>query len=146
MKEKMTLECEQTCLARADVEDGYEYVELYRFWFPWDSPDFSTHSFYIVRHRIMDFDDRCWDKIYNGLRGAMKAFGAEVNRKYRCYDGSEERVYKKPEYYEEWKYYMDELAPDDQHCVRSSSTGDYGPGNPWNAPGMKVSDFIRGVY
>ena len=22
---------------------------------------------------------------------------------------------------------------------------DYGPSNPWDAPGMKVSDFIRGV-
>ena len=25
----------------------------------------------------------------------------------------------------------------------SSACGDYGPGNPWDAPGMSVSDFIR---
>lgn len=24
----------------------------------------------------------------------------------------------------------------------SSSDGDYGPSDPWNAPGMRVSDFI----
>ena len=23
---------------------------------------------------------------------------------------------------------------------------DYGPSNPWDAPGMKISDFIKGVY
>lgn len=25
---------------------------------------------------------------------------------------------------------------------KSSSNGDYGPSNPWDAPGMKISDFI----
>lgn len=23
---------------------------------------------------------------------------------------------------------------------------EYGPSSPWNAPGMRVSDFVRGVY
>jgi len=27
--------------------------------------------------------------------------------------------------------------------VRSSTNGDFGPSNPWCAPGMKVSDFIN---
>lgn len=26
--------------------------------------------------------------------------------------------------------------------VPSSTGGDYGPSNPWDAPGMKISDFI----
>lgn len=26
--------------------------------------------------------------------------------------------------------------------VPSSTNGDYGPGNPWDAPGMSISDFI----
>ncbi len=30
---------------------------------------------------------------------------------------------------------------DDKHC-RSASAGDYGPGNPWDAPGMSIRDFI----
>ena len=33
---------------------------------------------------------------------------------------------------------MDEYAP-------SSTAGDYGPSNPWDAPGMSVSDFLPGV-
>jgi hypothetical protein len=28
----------------------------------------------------------------------------------------------------------------------SSSNADYGPGNPWDAPGMSVRDFIKGCY
>ena len=33
--------------------------------------------------------------------------------------------------------------PDDEDEYRPSSTnGDYGPSNPWDAPGMSVRDFI----
>ena len=34
---------------------------------------------------------------------------------------------------------------DDDYCeddYTSASRGDYGPSCPWNAPGMKISDFI----
>lgn len=34
-------------------------------------------------------------------------------------------------------YYDDEEIEEDER--------DYGPSNPWDAPGMKVSDFIKGV-
>ena len=34
-------------------------------------------------------------------------------------------------------------SEDGEHCVRSSTCGDYGPSNPWDAPGMSISDFIR---
>lgn len=37
--------------------------------------------------------------------------------------------------------YDDEEA----HYTRSSTNGDYSPSNPWDAPGMCVSDFIKGV-
>ena len=29
-----------------------------------------------------------------------------------------------------------------ENYVPSSTAGDYGPGNPWDAPGMSVHDFI----
>ena len=32
-----------------------------------------------------------------------------------------------------------EFEPDD---YRSATRGDYGPSNPWDAPGMSISDFI----
>ena len=41
---------------------------------------------------------------------------------------------------------IDELADDDEdadnYAALSSTDGDYSPANPWNAPGMRVSDFI----
>lgn len=40
----------------------------------------------------------------------------------------------------------EELEKEDdenEHYIRSNTYGDYGPSNPWNAPGMNVSDFIR---
>lgn len=35
-----------------------------------------------------------------------------------------------------------ESGEDDELYVRSSTNGDYSPSNPWDAPGMSVSDFI----
>ena len=36
------------------------------------------------------------------------------------------------------------------HCPEnytpSATNGDYGPGNPWDAPGGSIDMFIRGVY
>lgn len=31
---------------------------------------------------------------------------------------------------------------DEEEYVPSSENGDYGPSNPWDAPGMRISDFI----
>ena len=40
--------------------------------------------------------------------------------------------------YEEGK---PECLEDDEYCP-SATAGDYGPGNPWDAPGMSIRDFI----
>ena len=32
---------------------------------------------------------------------------------------------------------------EDEPYIRSSTNGDYSPSNPWDAPGMSVSDFMR---
>lgn len=37
---------------------------------------------------------------------------------------------------EEW------FDDDDEEYIPSSSRGDYGPSNPWDAPGMSLKDFI----
>jgi len=140
MKEKMTLECTETFLAGAEDEYGTEWVRVYEFRFPWNDYHFSDHRFFVVKHRIMDWDNACWDVFFNDLRSAMAEFGKEVNRKARYGDGRIERIYGKPKYSEEWKYVRDELVP---YC--ETSERNYSPTNPWDAPGMKVSDFIRGV-
>ena len=46
-------------------------------------------------------------------------------------------------YYCDWQHpssAINELA--DDHTAPSSTGGDYSPANPWDAPGMSVSDFI----
>jgi hypothetical protein len=40
-------------------------------------------------------------------------------------------------------FFEDDFEDDFEDYYRPSSyNGDYGPSNPWNAPGMSVSDFI----
>lgn len=36
-------------------------------------------------------------------------------------------------------------GPDDQDVMPCSEAGDYGPGNPWDAPGMSPADFMPGL-
>lgn len=146
MKEEMILKCTEKPLVWADDPDGTEWIRLYEFRFPWNDYHFSNTRFFVIRHRLMDWDDECWDLFFNDLRSAMKAFGKEVVRNVRYGDGHTERKYKKPEYCDDWSYYRDELRPPrDKYgdiITTSSTSGDYGPSNPWDAPGMKISDFI----
>ena len=37
---------------------------------------------------------------------------------------------------------LEEEDDDDDEYVSSVENGDYSPSNPWNAPGMSISDFI----
>ena len=50
------------------------------------------------------------------------------------------------EYLEEhpWRDYGWEkkLEEDDEDYTPSATAGDYSPSNPWDAPGMSISDFI----
>lgn len=43
---------------------------------------------------------------------------------------------------DEDSYDEEEEMFDDEDYVPSSSRRDYGPSNPWDAPGMSVKDFI----
>lgn len=142
MAEEMILKCTEKYLAGAADEFNIERVSLFEFRFPWDDYHFSTHRFFVVRHRLMDNEDCDWDHFHNDLRSAMADFGKEWNKKWK--------EYGKVEYCSDWWHYRDELIPDDPdddgRRSRSASEGDYGPSNPWDAPGMKISDFIKGVY
>lgn len=42
-------------------------------------------------------------------------------------------------YGDDWEEYVD---PWEREYIRSATAGDYSPSNPWDAPGMSVSDFI----
>lgn len=147
MKEEMILKCTEKLLAGASCEDGTEWVRLLEFRFPWNDYHFMNTRFFVLRHRLMDWDDACWDRMYNDLRTAMKALGDEANRTIRYGDGRIENLYGKVEYCDDWGYYRDELRElsglhDGETRYPSSTAGDYGPSNPWNAPGMSIHDFI----
>lgn len=132
-------------LAEAWDECGTEHAELVEFRFAWDDFHFMNHRFFVVKRRVMDYDRYCFDRFYNDLKTAYDAFVKEADRKIKKYDGTEENNYKPVRYCDDWNYYEEELEDDDDEYVRSSSAGDYGPSNPWDAPGMKVSDFLPGV-
>ena len=68
-------------------------------------------------------------------------------------DGLREELAKTPEQREEEsRRFCEELAEreaellyqelHDNHYCPSCTAGDYSPGNPWNAPGMSIHDFI----
>ena len=40
------------------------------------------------------------------------------------------------------RYEEAEDREEEEHYTPSACGGDYGPGNPWDAPGMSISDFI----
>lgn len=47
----------------------------------------------------------------------------------------------------EYEFDIDGIRSEDKECddedyVPSAENGDYSPGNPWDAPGMRPSDFI----
>ena len=44
--------------------------------------------------------------------------------------------------YDDHQYYEDDFDDDYEDDYPSSTRGDYGPSNPWDAPGMSISDFI----
>ena len=81
----------------------------------------------------------------------INAFGKETNRTWRRpiikYSDGEEHVRLKDDTFGNSIYYVcnatsgyDEERDEYQHT--SSTAGDYGPSNPWNAPGMSERDFI----
>ena len=99
----------------------------------------------------------CWDEqAYNEYcemfgqmteRGALNLIGMYDE------DEKEEAAAKKwmsgePE--DGWQSLQDEAAEDaedsfledDDEYIPSSTYGDYSPGNPWDAPGMSIHDFI----
>jgi hypothetical protein len=42
----------------------------------------------------------------------------------------------------EYEFDIDGIRSEDEEYVPSAENGDYSPGNPWDAPGMSIHDFI----
>jgi len=72
--------------------------------------------------------------VSSALQGAYDMFYRyEVLEKDGKVEFSQEEMEDSEEDYEE---------DEDAHYCPSSTAGDYGPGNSWDAPGMSIKDFI----
>lgn len=91
---------------------------------------FVTKQFFVIRTRDADDERFSQDLIYNSFVEAQKDFVKIVNE----VDGFGDPVYANLEYTNKYKEY-------DQGVDYEN----YGPSNPWDAPGMMVSDFVKGV-
>ena len=70
-------------------------------------------------------------------------------RRYEIDQGITPSEYDAQEFYEiiaeliaQDSFEIDSEESLDDECTPSASAGDYSPGNPWDAPGMSISDFI----
>lgn len=71
-----------------------------------------------------------------------KEFWEDMHERWtaKCADDKEPSEDEPSDWSEEWEDpYWEE---DDEYYTPSATAGDYSPSCPWNAPGMKVSDFI----
>lgn len=78
-----------------------------------------------------------WEFSYEDFTEAYNYFKYEVTRNKSVWG----KIHLCDRFELDYGYLYDDGTP----YSASSTGGDYGPGNPWDAPGMSVSDFIRGV-
>lgn len=113
----------ETLLATAGIPEELIRCDLIQLYIR--SVYFMTRMFFVVRTRVADNNNFSDDLIFNSFEEAKACFEEEQKR----FDYNTPKFM--PEYYE---------------CEYGVDDSDYGPSNPWDAPGMNISDFIRGVY
>lgn len=90
----------------------------------------------LVRELLTSVDDNCYEfaEKVNVIKGScirtdeLKALGFDYMNDW-IEDTSEDDDWAEPDW-------------GDEDHVPSAENGDYSPSNPWDAPGMKMSDFI----
>lgn len=91
---------------------------------------FVTKQFFVIRIRDADDERFSQDLVYNSFVEAQKDFVKIVNE----VDGFGDPVYSNLEYTNKYREYDQGVDYED-----------YSPSNPWDAPGMMVSDFVKGA-
>jgi len=97
---------------------------------------------YVVRYEVNKGDSAGavpneWEASYESFTDAYNKFKSEI-------EGS--KYWSKPFLRDRFELDYGCLYDDGTPYSRSASNGDYGPSDPWNAPGMTISDFLPGVY
>lgn len=104
-------------------EGGDAYCEC------WDENDYDEYVDEfgpITKHDALDMFGVMYSVEEDGFAAAQYFGGAQT-----ADEPSEAQEEDIPDY------------PEDYGYIPSATAGDYGPNNPWDAPGMKVRDFIR---
>lgn len=95
-------------------------------------------NIYVVYHEF-DYETMCCGATETD-RYPLCAFNSETEAQAFCKANEGNAVelnnahFPNPSYYGHW--------PETETEIPSSTAGDYGPSNPWDAPGMSISDFI----
>lgn len=127
-------------LAKADYMPTFGGVNFNALYIRSDF--FVTKQFFIIRIRDADDERFSQDLIYNSFIEAQKDFIHIVNE----IDGFGDPVYSNLEYTNKYREYDQGVANKYREYAQGADYKDYGPSNPWDAPGMMVSDFVKGVY
>ncbi len=83
---------------------------------------------FTVEHTCTECEELCFTLVFNTIDEACNKFKEIIKRS----------VVTKVAVSKD----IDDYLYDDEPYVRSSTYGDYSPSNPWDAPGMSVSDFL----
>ena len=105
----------------------------------------SDETMELIAHLYSLMDDEDKD---NWSRQAAEDMVAD-QRRYEIDHGITPREYDACDFYEtiaeliaQDGFEIDGEEPSDDEYTPSATAGDYSPGNPWDAPGMSIRDFI----
>lgn len=84
------------------------------------------HTFYVDANNKDEADDVFQAQV---MHGELDFSDGAVDETMYIIEDTDESEWDKPD-------------SDDEDYVPSAENGDYSPSDPWNAPGMKMSDFI----
>ena len=139
MKKALQNYCEKNSVPYCEeIEIAADYIWKHRDFIPEALPAVAAEFQWTLQHNVDSYG--CdWDWVYgeDGLDFIL-------NDQFAMPEWATDRELVHEEFYAPTEEELKELSEEDlgdYDCYEK----DYGPSNPWDAPGMKVSDFITGV-
>jgi hypothetical protein len=97
----------------------------------------------VLRHEGFEDDDCCtlWDYPLDEI-GEIVENEIDVVLVECCYFDDNDVLQKEYRWFEVPEECVYKFTEEDADYTPSAENGDYSPSNPWDAPGMRISDFI----
>lgn len=116
-------EIERLDLTEVKITDrDRDWVKIHRF----------VLSMHVNKEDIGGSAPDCWEEGYERLSSAWKRYLEEIN-----WRSDFEEIFRSDDFESDYADLCEEVPR-----TRSATEGNYSPNCPWNAPGMRVSDFI----